>query len=81
MKEIKHVNLSTKHYLSYSRSKKVIELTDSLGNLFNACMEVPWVIDDDDPRLKGKTNVREDDRRTLAGQILVSSLKSVYQQV
>ncbi|CAD5120089.1 DgyrCDS8670 [Dimorphilus gyrociliatus] len=61
------------------KNKKILEIKDTLGELFNACYDLPWSIDDDDPRIAKKLIVNDDDKRTLAGHILKTSLKTIYQ--
>lgn len=74
--------VSKLHINDESRSNKnIASIGQSFGELFNLCVSKELIIDDGDNRLQGEDGLSERDRRTLAGEIVLESMKTFYKSV
>ncbi|CAD5120090.1 DgyrCDS8671 [Dimorphilus gyrociliatus] len=65
--------------IDLAKNRKLLQIKDALGELFNACYNNSWSISNDDSRIAKQICIGDDEKRTLAGQILKVTMNSIYQ--
>ncbi|CAD5120088.1 DgyrCDS8668 [Dimorphilus gyrociliatus] len=67
-------------YVNYhnGKNKKFIEYADSFADLFKYCVKLSWLYDSDD-KIVNDRDLDEDERRTLAGTILIKLMTNIYE--